>query len=487
VPTRPDDGPGLFLRVAGRTDVGLVREHNEDNYVVADLATGSRDAAAIRAVTPSGVLLGVCDGMGGAAAGEVASQMAVDTVLEVLRGSVPAADRDALARALVLAIEEAGARIFEAARADRSRRGMGTTATIATLMDHTLFVGQVGDSRAYILRGRELKQITKDQSLVNQLIEAGQLTEDEAEAFEHSNIILQALGTTAQVTVDLTFLELRRGDRLLLCSDGLSGLIHGDLIRDTMLEYTDLEACCERLIALARDAGGHDNITAILADFRGQGLPAQGEDIFGYQQYPLPPEDGERDDAAHDDRGSAVTPPVPRPSLIRGLSERPRQASARPRRRSSSLRTWVVLLVLGAVAGVLVGLLTRKLNEEPEQVEAQPEPEPALREVKQPGPVEVVVRTDVPAGELVIDGELRGVATSGRWVLALGAGLHRLEARALGQVVTSQVVNVVEGEPLTVFLSMPAGESLGDSADAGEGRASDAKRDKRPKKRAPGP
>src|SRR6476620_8351397 len=207
----------------------------------------------------------------------------------MMRRSVPASDRDALARALVRAVEEAGTRIFEAARADRSRRGMGTTSTIASLMDKTLFVGQVGDSRAYILRSGELKQITKDQSLVNQLIEAGQLTEDEAEAFEHSNIILQALGTTEQVSVDLTFLELRRGDRLLMCSDGLSGLVHGDMIREVLSEEPDLSRCCDRLIELAKQGGGHDNVTVLLAEFSGPGLAGPtASDLAGYQQYPLP-------------------------------------------------------------------------------------------------------------------------------------------------------------------------------------------------------
>ncbi|HEX5657354.1 MAG TPA: Stp1/IreP family PP2C-type Ser/Thr phosphatase, partial [Polyangiales bacterium] len=279
----------ITVKVVGRTDVGLVREHNEDNYLLADLATGSREPANFHEVPSSGLLFAVCDGMGGAAAGEVASQMAVDTLYEIMRrGGVPE-DRDALARSLVRSVEEAGSRIFESARADRSKRGMGTTSTVAALMDKTLFVGQVGDSRAYVLRAGELKQITKDQSLVNQLIEAGQLTEDEAEAFEHSNIILQALGTTEQVSVDLTFLELRQGDRLLICSDGLSGLVHGETIREVLSEYAELEAGCERLIELAKVGGGHDNITVILAEFGGPGLAEpQPNDLAGYQQYPLP-------------------------------------------------------------------------------------------------------------------------------------------------------------------------------------------------------
>src|SRR6185369_17854355 len=122
---------------------------------------------------------------------------------------------------------------------DRSRRGMGTTVTAAALVDEILFFAQVGDSRGYVLRGDTLVQLTRDQSLVNQLIEAGQLTEEEAETFEHNNIILQALGTSDTVQVDLTFVDLRRGDTLLLCSDGLSGMVRFDEIREILASCGD--------------------------------------------------------------------------------------------------------------------------------------------------------------------------------------------------------------------------------------------------------
>jgi serine/threonine protein phosphatase PrpC len=458
VPERRGNGtePGIFVSIAGRTDVGLVREHNEDNFVVADLSTGTREPTAQRRLTPSGLLFGVCDGMGGAAAGEVASQMAVDTVLEVLRASVPTPDRDNLARALVRAIEDAGARIFESARADRSRRGMGTTATIAALMDRTLFVGQVGDSRAYILRRQELKQITKDQSLVNQLIEAGQLTEDEAEAFEHSNIILQALGTTAQVSVDLTFLELRRGDRLLMCSDGLSGLLHSDVIREVMLDYEGLDACGERLIELAKQAGGHDNITTILVDFDGAELALpQPEDVFGYQQYPLPPDDDGVYEAAPSEQLATAAPPALRQSTTRGLSERPRRSMAAPRR--SQARTWLILLALGIVAGVLVGLLSRQISIPlPIAGTEAADALPSVRTVEErpSAPISVVVLTDVAGGERVVVGELHGMATDGRWAMQLTPGFHTFEARFAGKVVVSKTANVSPGET-TVMLGRP--------------------------------
>jgi serine/threonine protein phosphatase PrpC len=479
----------ITVQVIGRTDVGLVREHNEDNFLLADLATGSRDAATFHEVPQAGLLFAVCDGMGGAAAGEVASQMAVDTVFEMMRRSVPAADRDNLARALVRAIEEAGARIFEAARADRSRRGMGTTSTVATLMDRTLFVGQVGDSRAYVLRNGELKQVTKDQSLVNQLIEAGQLTEDEAEAFEHSNIILQALGTTEQVSVDLTFLELRRGDRLLMCSDGLSGLVHGDVIREVMVEYQDLNACCERLIELAKAGGGHDNVTVILCDFSGEGLTAaQPSDLAGYQQYPLPLEEGRSGHGPNSDVPT-LAPPSSRPDAAYGRAKEDDGfggAFAAPKEgqsESSSLRYIVVAIVLIAIAGAIYywndrqrqALLDEQPKNEPVVTPVAPEPPPR---------VEVVVRTDVEGGELLVDGESYGTATSDRWVLDLTPGPHKLEARSGGNTVTSSLVSVREGVPATVLLSMPEGAQERAQGDAGSANGGAAQQDK-PKERKP--
>src|SRR5690554_3162006 len=294
----PAQGP-VVIRAFGATDVGLVREHNEDNFIFADLASGrtAREHQGIftTQLEGRGFFAAVCDGMGGAAAGEVASQMGVDTLLEMLGSGEPPKTRDEFAQRLVDAIQEAGTRIFGAAKMDRTRRGMGTTSTVAGLVDKVLFVGQVGDSRAYVLRDGELGLITKDQSLVNQLIEAGQLTEEEAESFEHSNIILQALGTTERVAVDLTFLEMRRGDRLMLCSDGLSGLVHSSAIADTLSSINDPEEAARSLIAQANEGGGHDNITCVIIDFDGPGLaPPSGESLPSYQQYPLAGKDAER-------------------------------------------------------------------------------------------------------------------------------------------------------------------------------------------------
>jgi protein phosphatase len=162
---------------------------------------------------------------------------------------------------------------------------------VAALVDGYLLLGQVGDSRAYLLRGDRLVQVTRDQSLVNQLIEAGQLTEEEAENFEHSNIILQALGTAEAVQVDLTFAELRRGDVLMMCSDGLSGMIRDSEIAETLTNVPDPVEACRVLIDDANQAGGHDNITVIVAVFDGEGLEeATLEDVesLKYQKYAVP-------------------------------------------------------------------------------------------------------------------------------------------------------------------------------------------------------
>lgn len=286
-------GGPIRVRLFGRTDVGQVREHNEDNFIVADLSRKTRgllESDRVQLVGPRGTLMAVCDGMGGAAAGEVASQLAVDIIYERMSEGDPPKDRDDIARRIVRAIEDAGARIYAEAKADRSRRGMGTTSTVAALVDDHLFFGQVGDSRGYVLRAGKLVQVTRDQSLVNQLIEAGQLTEEEAETFEHNNIILQALGTAESVQVDLTYLHLRRGDVVMLCSDGLSGMMRADEIREVLSTAKDPLEACKALTDRSNQAGGHDNITCIVATFEGAGLPKldPAETDLKYKKYTLP-------------------------------------------------------------------------------------------------------------------------------------------------------------------------------------------------------
>ncbi len=298
----PEAGGPVELKLFGRADVGQIREHNEDNFLIADLTSkirGIAGTAQTMKVGDGGVLLIVCDGMGGAAAGEVASQMATDVVYSQMLDKAGHLDRDQLALNVVESLEIAGAQILHEASTNRACRGMGTTATVAALVDEVLLLGQVGDSRAYILRGDRLVQVTRDQSLVNQLVEAGQLTEEEAENFEHSNIILQALGTAEAVQVDLTFVALRRGDVLMMCSDGLSGMIRDNEIAETLTNVPDPAEACRVLIDDSNEAGGHDNITVIVAVFDGEGLrEATLDDVesLKYQKYAVPAWAGSPDD-----------------------------------------------------------------------------------------------------------------------------------------------------------------------------------------------
>ena len=290
--------PDITIEVFGKTDVGLIREHNEDNFLVADVTAGMRTNDIKEALKvhlgEKGALFLVCDGMGGAAAGEVASRMAVESIFDVLAAGEPQ-DRDGFARAVRRAIEVANERIYVQSRDNQSERGMGTTCTAAALVDQTLVVGQIGDSRCYVFRGDKLAQVTKDQSLAWQLIEAGAMTAEEAKAFEHANIILQALGVQERVEVVLSQVDLRQGDVVVLCSDGLHGPVGDDEMLELLQRETDLQKAADSLIQKALDRDGPDNITVVLARFGGTALSAPGEnDLVGFVGYdPGPGPDGE--------------------------------------------------------------------------------------------------------------------------------------------------------------------------------------------------
>jgi len=447
---------GITTRYAGRTTVGLVREHNEDNFVIVDLTKkerSPRDEVTECVIGERGMLFSVCDGMGGAAAGEVASQMAVDIMFEALtRGDAPK-DRDDLARRLVSAVEEAGKKIYDGAQSERERRGMGTTTTSVALMDKVLFAGEVGDSRAYLLRKGTMRQITKDQSLVSQLIEAGHLTEDEAEAFEHSNIILQALGTNESVDVDLTFVELRKGDRLMVCSDGLSGLVHDDSICEAMGDIDDPVECASTLIEYAEAGGGHDNITVIIADFDGDGLDEPGEDdAFGYMQYPLIPADAD---------GEAESRETEKPGPMQAAAPDGETAGTGARRDdgSSGSMAWVVAGIVALAIGAYV--LNLSAGDEPEST-LQPSPEAPVEaappEVEEIPAVEVRIHTDVEAATLLVNGEAHGsLPTDGPREMKLRPGAYRFEAQSGGGSSAVAVVTVRPEIPLDVYLSLPKG------------------------------
>jgi protein phosphatase len=288
------DQPPVVIRVFGSTDVGRTRDHNEDAFVVAELPSATPLAfptEQAHAPGAHGAVLMVADGMGGAAAGEIASSMAVDIVLTELRArhsAAPPTDASTFAQALVAATTAANERIHRYALDHAEYRGMGTTATVAGVLGDTLYIAQVGDSRAYLVRDGKARQITKDQSLMQRLIEAGEITAEEAEVSERRNIILQALGPEAVIKVDITRQQLRQGDTLVLCSDGLSGLVRDFEIAEAVAAEPDLRALCARLIATANSKGGPDNITVVAARFEGAALSiAASDDEVGYQAFPV--------------------------------------------------------------------------------------------------------------------------------------------------------------------------------------------------------
>jgi len=294
-PPNPDvTGDGIVVHVFGKTDVGRTREHNEDAFVIADLTTNNSslpEKSRQQSAGPKGSLFMVADGMGGAAAGEIASAMAVEAILGDMRTSwvaAPTSDTETFVRSIKAAAKSANEQIHAYASAHAEYRGMGTTATIAGLLGDTLYIAQVGDSRAYLVRRGIARQITKDQSLMQKLVEAGELTEEEAEHSERRNIILQALGPELRIRVDLTHQTVRQGDFLVLCSDGLSSQVNKDAIADVVTNEDSIEAACQKLIDLANAKGGPDNITVIIARFEGKGLlPPNDTDEVGHRVFPL--------------------------------------------------------------------------------------------------------------------------------------------------------------------------------------------------------
>jgi protein phosphatase len=259
------------VSVFGKTDLGRTREHNEDSFLVADLTTRNASLqAAVRdhVVGERGTLFMVADGMGGAAAGELASDMATEIILSHLT-TVWVEDTEVTAQKFAYRMKEgvelANNRINQYAKEHPEVRGMGTTATVAGVFGNRLYLAQVGDSRGYLIRRGQAIQITKDQSLMQRLVEAGELTEEEAEQSERRNIILQALGPDPRVKVDLTYQPLSRGDVLVLCSDGLSGQVKKEEIAEQLARTPDLSQLCSALIDLANQRGGPDNITVVAA------------------------------------------------------------------------------------------------------------------------------------------------------------------------------------------------------------------------------
>ena len=248
----------MQVKSFGLTHVGRQRQHNEDSFLVEDKAK----------------LYLVADGMGGHAAGEIASRIAVDSISEFILhtkeddGTWPHAYDEQYRRTtnrLMAAVRMANTRVLEAMRKDARLRGMGTTVVACMADDEMMSFAHVGDSRAYLVRDGHLSRITNDHSWVFEQVQAGMLTEAEAEKHPLRNVITRALGGALSVSPDATEVESRKGDVYLLCSDGLTGMVPEDEILRLVTENDDdLQKACEQLIETANERGGLDNVTAIL-------------------------------------------------------------------------------------------------------------------------------------------------------------------------------------------------------------------------------
>jgi len=252
----------MRIEVAGRSHVGMKRNHNEDAFLV--LADEQ--------------LYCVADGMGGHASGEIASRIAIEELEDFYRRTSKDADltwpfkmdrtRSYQENRLATGIKLANARIYEAAGTDANYRGMGTTIVSVHFAEDGVCIGHVGDSRAYCIHDGAMPQLTEDHSLLNDYLKAKKLTAEEIDAFPHKNVIVRALGMKDTVQVDIQRFDAADGDIFLLCSDGLSGMVHDETVVATINGSADLDTACAQLIELANGAGGNDNITCILMRYR---------------------------------------------------------------------------------------------------------------------------------------------------------------------------------------------------------------------------
>jgi protein phosphatase len=273
---------GFNISVFAKTDVGRIRPGNEDNFLVLNLSTADTWTPATVAGDPPenlaafmqsyyGSLLAVTDGMGGALAGEVASSLAVECVRDrmlELQAS-PTYSKLPFHERLRLSIEMANLYIYQKSVRNPEYAGMGATFTAVAFNGTTAYFGQVGDSRAYLIRNGHVQQVTRDQSLVGQLVEAGHITEEEAEKHTYKNVILQALGASPNINVVVDRVSLENLDTLVLCSDGLSNKVRPEEMAEIVEKSQSLKEACEMMVAMANQRGGEDNITVLIAQVAG--------------------------------------------------------------------------------------------------------------------------------------------------------------------------------------------------------------------------
>ncbi len=273
---------------AARTDTGKKRRRNEDAYVLAP------------------PLFAVADGMGGAQAGEVASKLAAAALEDTDPGRIAGPER------VASLIQEANRRVHERSSVDPATSGMGTTMTVALVEDGGVVIGHVGDSRAYLVRDRQIEQITEDHSLVNELLKTGRLSPEEAETHPQRSVITRAVGTDPDVDVDSFVVDTRDGDVFLICSDGLTDMVADDEILD-VVEHNlgNLDRAAKQLISAANRGGGEDNITVVAFSIGRLGGGGSVEDTATMEAVVLP------DDKTTENVGvRAATPPPGRARVV---------------------------------------------------------------------------------------------------------------------------------------------------------------------------
>lgn len=240
---------------SGNTDVGKVREVNQDSFAVSDLL---------------GLYI-VADGMGGHAAGEKASITSIGTAIDIFSSydfenqKIVGNDENlSITDVIKIAFKEANNRIIKESISSVHLQGMGTTQVMLVTNNNKAYLGSIGDSRIYLIKSGEIKQVTKDHSVVQDLIDQGLITSEEAKVHPYKNVITKCLGMQAEIEIDTREIELSKDDRLLLCSDGLTGLVDDDEIKNIVLSESDLNLSVKKLIDLANERGGHDNITVVI-------------------------------------------------------------------------------------------------------------------------------------------------------------------------------------------------------------------------------
>jgi PPM family protein phosphatase len=311
------------------SDTGRRRRRNEDNYVVAP------------------PLFAVADGMGGAQAGEVASQLAAS--------ALEAGDSDGLSgvERIDALIQEANRRIFDRASTDPTASGMGTTMTVALVEGMTVAIGHVGDSRAYLVRGEQMEQLTEDHSLVNELLKTGKLSEEEAQIHPQRSVITRAVGTDPDVDVDGFSIEAEEDDVFLICSDGLSDMVEDEEILELVHAHRDdLEKAVKALVAAANRGGGEDNITAVAFQISTEAAPS-AEDTVAMPAVTGGDEEPDEQTKEYQDEDPGGDTMVVPPGELPDEFDEP-EAATQPGPDARRVRVVLMGIVLLAVAAALI-------------------------------------------------------------------------------------------------------------------------------------